>query len=73
MQRINAKRCGKVTPQSRAQLDRSGPSSETLKLRIIEGGESGSGAEEVVLGRSTLWLTAKMCRFKFSTEGPPRS
>jgi hypothetical protein len=65
--------CLTVIPQSRAQLDRSGLPSETLKCGSLESGGSAGSAEGAVLRAFTPWLIAKMCRFKFSPERPLRS
>jgi hypothetical protein len=63
----------RAIPQSRAQLNRSGLPSETLKCGSLESGGSAGSAEGAVLRTFTPWLIAKMCRFKFSPERPLRS
>jgi hypothetical protein len=62
-----------VIPQYRAQVNRSGLPSETLKCGSLESGGSAGSAEGAVLRAFTPWLIAKMCRFKFSPERPLRS
>ena len=71
--KVNQKPFQEEIPQFRARLDRSGPPSETLELRIIRGREIWCGAEVAILKVYTPWFFAKMCRFKVSPKRPLRS